>query len=55
MQEQIDQLLGALGQVPATERQHFVDKVSDFAAEIRLRLSEERGHAGKRRRQARTG
>lgn len=55
MQEQIDQLLGAFGQVPPTERQDFVDKVSDFAAEIRVRLSNERGHGGKRRRQSRTG
>jgi transcriptional regulator with XRE-family HTH domain len=55
MQEQIDQLLGALGQVPTTERQGFVDEVSDLAAKIRLRLADDRGHPGKRRRHSRTG
>lgn len=55
MREHVDQLLGALGQVPPTERQEFVDEVSNLAAKIRLRLVEDRGHGGKRRRLPRTG
>jgi hypothetical protein len=57
MREQMDQLLGALGQVPPNERQRFVDEVSDLAATIRVRVrtTDGRGHDGKRRRQSRTG
>lgn len=58
MREQIDQVLGALGQVPTRHRQDFADKVSDLAARFRLGLphgAAQGGPPGKRRRTSGTG
>jgi hypothetical protein len=58
MREQIEQILGALGQVPTRHRQDFANEVSDLAARFRLGLphgSTHGGHAGKRRRSSGTG
>jgi transcriptional regulator with XRE-family HTH domain len=58
MREQIEQILGALGQVPTRHRQAFANEVSDLAARFRLGLphgSAHGGPAGKRRRSSGTG
>jgi transcriptional regulator with XRE-family HTH domain len=58
MREQIEQILGALGQVPTRHRQEFANEVSDLAARFRLGLprgSAHGGHAGKRQRSSGTG
>jgi transcriptional regulator with XRE-family HTH domain len=58
MREHIDQILGALGQVPTRHRQEFADAVSDIAARFRLGLtsgSAQGAPPGKRRRRSGTG
>jgi transcriptional regulator with XRE-family HTH domain len=58
MREQIEQVLGALGQVPTRHRQDFANEVSDLAARFRLGLphgSAHGGSVGKRHRSSGTG
>lgn len=56
MRERIEQILGALRQVPTGQQQDFIDEVSDIAAEFRLGLRRRAGgRAGKRRASRPTG